>query len=75
MNLVALYLIVDLLKKRQLMVSPSISQPVVYDPDYDYRLLENQPKPIKEIMVIDLDPATVSAYQEQERIKRALREV
>jgi hypothetical protein len=27
MNIVALYLIVDLLKKRQLMVSPSISQP------------------------------------------------
>jgi hypothetical protein len=27
MNIVALYLIVDLLTKRQLMVSPSISQP------------------------------------------------
>ena len=68
-----LFFIVDLLQKRQLMVSPSISQPVVYDPDYDYRLLENQPKPIKEKMVIDLDPAVVSAYQERERIKRALR--
>ena len=68
-----LFFIVDLLKKRQLMVSPTISQPVVYDPDYDYRLKENQPKPIKEKMVIDLDPATVSAYQERERIKRALR--
>ena len=55
------------------MVSPTISQPVVYDPDYDYRLKENQPKPIKEKMVIDLDPATVSAYQERERIKKALR--
>ena len=53
--------------------SPAISQPVVYDPDYDYRLLENQPKPIKEIMVIDLDPAVVSAYQERERIKKLLR--
>jgi hypothetical protein len=68
-----LFFIVDLLKKRQLMVSPTISQPVVYDPDYDYRLKENQPKPIKEKMVIDLDPATVSAYQERERIKKALR--
>jgi len=68
-----LFFIVDLLTKRQLMVPPSISPPVVYDPDYDYRLLENQPKPIKEKMVISLDPATISAYQEQERIKRALR--
>lgn len=68
-----LFFIVDLLKKRKLMVSPSISQPVVYDPDYDYRLLENQPKPIKEIMVVELDPATVKAYQERERVKRALR--
>ena len=68
-----LYLIVDLLKKRKLMEpSPTIGPPVI---DYDYRLLENQPKPIKEIMVIDLDPATISAYEEQERIKRALREV
>jgi len=75
MNFVALYLIVDLLKKRNLMEpsTPIVSPPVVYDPDYDYRLLENQPKPIKEIMVIDLDPATVSAYQEQERIKKLLR--
>ena len=70
-----LFFIVDLLKKRQLMEpsTPTISQPVVYDPDYDYRLLENQPKPIKEKMVIDLDPATVSAYQERERIKKLLR--
>ena len=68
-----LFFIVDLLKKRQLMVSPTISQPVVYDPDYDFRLKENQPKPIKEIMVIDLDPALVEAYQERERIKKALR--
>ena len=70
-----LFFIVDLLKKRQLMEpsTPTISQPVVYDPDYDYKLLENQPEPIKEKMVIKLDPATVSAYQEQERIKRALR--
>ena len=75
MNFVALYLIVDLLKKRNLMEpsTPIVSPPVVYDPDYDYRLKENQPKPIKEIMVIDLDPATVSAYQERERIKKLLR--
>ena len=70
-----LFFIMDLLKKRNLMEpsTPTVSPPVVYDPDYDYRLLEDQPKPIKEIMVIDLDPAVVSAYQERERIKRALR--
>ena len=69
-----LFFIVDLLKKRELMDdSPAISQPVVYDPDYDFRLKENQPKPIKEKMVIDLDPTTVSAYQERERIKKLLR--
>ena len=71
-----LFFIMDLLKKRNLMEPStpiSVSPPVVYDPDYDYRLLEDQPKPIKEIMVIDLDPATVKAYQERERIKKALR--
>ena len=55
------------------METPPVSQPVVYDPDYDYRLLENQPKPIKEKMVVELDPATVKAFQERERVKRALR--
>ena len=64
-------LIVDLLNRRKR--TPPISQPVTYTPDYDYRLLENQPQPIKEKMVVDLDPATISAYQERERVKRALR--
>ena len=68
-----LFLIVDLLNKSSLRSTPSISQPDIYDPDYDYRLLENQPKPIKEKMVVDLDPASIAAYQERERIKRALR--
>jgi hypothetical protein len=75
MMIAELFFIVDLLTKRQLMdpVKTTISQPVVYDPDYDYRLLENQPKPIKERMVIDLDPATVSAFEERERVKKLLR--
>ena len=70
-----LFFIVDLLKKRQLMEpsTPTISQPVVYAPDYDYRLLENQPKPIKEKMVINLDPATIKAFRQSERVKKALR--
>ena len=35
-----LFFIVDLLTKRQLMApsTPTISQPVVYDPDYDWQL-------------------------------------
>ena len=68
-----LLLIVDLLKKSSLRSTPTIGPPVIYDPDYDYRLKENQPKPIKEKMVVDLDPASIAAYQERERIKRALR--
>jgi hypothetical protein len=40
MMIAELFFIVDLLKKRQLMVPPSISPPVVYDPDYDWRLQE-----------------------------------
>jgi len=46
-----LFFIVDLLKKRELMDgSPAISQPVVYDPDFDWRL--KKPKVVPQITEI-----------------------
>jgi len=71
--IVELFLISQLLAKKNLSFIQPVIDPVIYDYDPDWRLKENQPKPIKEIMVVDLDPATVAAYQEQERIKKLLR--
>lgn len=60
-----LFFIVDLLKKRQLMVSSTISPPVVYDPDYDWRLREPKVVPqITEIVQpIIIDPTKIDYGQ------------
>jgi len=58
-----LFFIVDLLKKRQLMVSPSISQPVVYDPDFDWRL--KKPKVVPQITEI-VQPVVIPPISKEE---------
>jgi len=54
MMIAELFFIVDLLKKRQLMEpsTPTISPPVIYDPDYDYQL--KKPKVVPQITEIKL---------------------
>jgi hypothetical protein len=62
-----LFFIVDLLKKRQLMdpSTPTISPPVVYKPDYDWRLREPKVVPqITEIVQpIIIDPTKIDYGQ------------
>ena len=60
-----LFFIVDLLTKRQLMepVKTTISQPVIYDPDFDWRL--KKPKVVPQITEIK-QPVVIPPISKEE---------
>jgi len=65
MMIAELFFIVDLLTKRQLMdpSTPTISQPVIYDPDYDWRL--KKPKVVPQITEI-VQPVVIPPISKEE---------
>jgi len=59
--IVELFLISQLLAKKNLSFIQPVIDPVIYDYDPDWRLKENQPKPIKEKVLTALEEAAIPA--------------